>query len=129
VSLDLFKEILSEEIRDKVLMERPVESHPVTVVIQQPSEPVPERLQFPDIQNDGVSCHCRADCDQTIPDNLCLQLPVEARSQTALAIDPVDRTAVERARERAREKIGGTSKPSQPSFCTTSKGEQWVVYR
>ncbi|MEJ2267193.1 MAG: hypothetical protein P8X95_27425, partial [Anaerolineales bacterium] len=67
------------------------------------------------------------DCDQTIADNACLQLPLDARSQIASAIHPRWQKALELARKQAQEKIGGTPKP-QPCFCMNPQGEKWVDY-
>ena len=82
-----------------------VESNTIRVVVHPPGTYLPKRIDFPPGREEGWVCQCRADCNPELPENPCLQLPLEEQSQTAIGFNTTSASAIEGTRAQARSRL------------------------
>jgi hypothetical protein len=100
-----------------------VRSNTIRVVVHPPGTYLPKRIDFPSGREEGWVCQCRADCNPELPENPCLQRPLEEQSQIAIGVDRTRASAIETTGGLARAKLGGNSLPPF-CFCTKPGGKR-----
>jgi hypothetical protein len=99
-----------------------VRSNTIRVVVHPPGTSLPTRIDFPPGSEERWVCQRRADCDTELPENPCLQRPLDEQSQTAIGVDRTRASAIERTGGLARARLGGSSLPPF-CFCTKPEGK------